>query len=1421
MAENNTSEKYLLVPMNIEALVVGKETDGWADLCPDFSKIKSRNILGSQLTPVLFETKKNLNKAGVHLHWALPDAMTHGTQGARAKAVVEDGKVIAVQVTHGGKGYATSPRVMFRKGSGATAAAEINEKGTITGIKITESGEGYTMPPTVAIEGGGGTGAEAVARIKNGAVCDVEITNDGKDYTAPPMVTFRVGGSGAEADAEIKDGAVSVIKVTQGGEGYTMPPIVDIEASNIIEFPLIPNRWMVQRICRKTNSEKFSIRTWIVESDHLYKTDKKTEEDAVTFPILEKIPLFDYVGKSFEYKDWKETHNAYRIELTALGYGDPAFAAYYPACRSMLGFHDPMSDIEDGDMLAYMVAGWYSDSEQDILRHFSMEELKWTCDPGAEAFPSGTLCHGTIYGIRWQGKESKYSSQISYVDDKNCNIAVGNTSSEAMAALLADKLADPKMESLLAAFMEDLLADNSDPQEFDSQLHQRRFGSLEGGRLYSIQKKEADGNGTITATNVTLPEELESLLGDLNEKELTCTRSKRELDSQRWELYATWYKWAKKYLEAQKKPKDKTQIIEAQKITQIIEAQEKNVTNKEEELKSTDENRDRTKEEIEGKIEKQFPDLELTLLSAPSFYRPKDPVLLISGPGITPSSRHGQDGRHSEDGFLHCRLTGQEISALIVDIPNGETGIQVDMSEFLKGTFEQEDKVLKGIKDALLMESLLLDPGNVDLIAKQTYINAKLPSHPGEKELIKQIKLLQRPEKSDRDKASAASSPRCEGMHPSPVALSEWNGNPWLPLFLEWQISWHSSYSNPKDALQDWDLGDIDFTYKGAPANSSGSATYEGCTILTPHASLRFKESLEKYKREKMDQNLDKVITMLDNMNILSQTLGGINDALIMRDQGLQMPPINPKIFFDPENESPEDKITDFIKDMYHLSPDSSKPFYPIRAGHMEVKELHIVDAFGQTLDVPVDHPIRAASLLTEDNDKFIQFAPRFAQPLRLNFDWVPTESPAGTYPVNSPVCGWVIPNHLDKNLLFYDGSGTPLGALQKILRLRASGGTGRKQENEEKAYFWVPMPGTDHDPEKIGDDHLKKFVLLLKGMSADTGNAFWNMMDNALNRTDPGEPEDDPVFSILLGRPLALVRASLKLELEGLPAYNQALDKIGTFATEGFYTVKFPLLLGEAKKDNDGLVGFFTGDNSPFYVAADSQDSEYEGLIEYGHSLEIDCETFLELTLLMDPRAKVHARIGILPKRTVTLPNSIRSAAKAASEAFFQVAPLVSPGAAVQMPKPSDYFGKWSWAWHPKVTKWEKEDEIAPAVERGGFSIKPQELSEGWLNLKINPVAILNFWVKEGLSVPKDSEITLAWSLKGGDSLCLFESKNGEEKLTELKCWKDSHSFENECKIRIDSETTYTLVLADKDGYRSEKKLMVTLNPRFSGERK
>lgn len=525
-------------------------------------------------------------------------------------------------------------------------------------------------------------------------------------------------------------------------------------------------------------------------------------------------------------------------------------------------------------------------------------------------------------------------------------------------------------------------------------------------------------------------------------------------------------------------------------------------------------------------------------------------------------------------------------------------------------------------------------------------------------------------------------------------------------------------------------------------------------------------------------------------------------------------------------------RLSSFVEGVNTISPEPGAKFLPIRAGHMRVLRLSIVDAFGQTLviDTEDDSPVRAARLRTEGNntEKLLQLTPRFAQPLRLRFDWTPTKNPDKTHPVTNPVCGWVIPNHLDQNLTIYNGSGAPLGAVQTILRLSAAGGTGGKS-SDAKAFFWVPAPGTSHEPEHILNPHLRHFVLFLLELNADTGAAFWNLVDEALARTDPGEPEDDPALSLLMGQPLALARGELSLELAGLPATDQAKRATAKFDSHGFTKVKFPLHIGEGEKDTDGLIGYLMDglDDPPknsstvFYAAAGFRGTSIPGAIEYGHSLAIDCETPLNLTVLMDPRAKVRAITGILPKKAESLPLRVSSAAKSTKEAFFQVAPLLGPKISefdpqgnkiepsVSMPKPSDDYGKWSWAYRPQVTMWKEVEQLQTTADQAGFATKPPEISEGWLKLRMNSLAILNFWVKEGtLSVQPNTNITLGWTLVGGKRVILSAIAAGQEPSV-VESW-NALSLPEERRVSVQATTSFVLVLEDDDGNRSETRLTV-----------
>jgi hypothetical protein len=52
--------------------------------------------------------------------------------------------------------------------------------------------------------------------------------------------------------------------------------------------------------------------------------------------------------------------------LTAIGEGDPAYAAYYDNVSNQLGFFDSLDDVSQGP-LTYLVMGWYSEKEDDPL----------------------------------------------------------------------------------------------------------------------------------------------------------------------------------------------------------------------------------------------------------------------------------------------------------------------------------------------------------------------------------------------------------------------------------------------------------------------------------------------------------------------------------------------------------------------------------------------------------------------------------------------------------------------------------------------------------------------------------------------------------------------------------------------------------------------------------------------------------------------------------------------------------------------------------------------------------------------------------------------------------------------------------------------------------------------------------------------
>ncbi len=456
---------------------------------------------------------------------------------------------------------------------------------------------------------------------------------------------------------------------------------------------------------------------------------------------------------------------------------------------------------------------------------------------------------------------------------------------------------------------------------------------------------------------------------------------------------------------------------------------------------------------------------------------------------------------------------------------------------------------------------------------------------------------------------------------------------------------------------------------------------------------------------------------------------------------------------------------------------------------------------------------------------------------MRLRFQW--EQASDGPDKNRGPVCGWILPNHLEKSLMVYSADGRPLGALQKKLGLEPG--------SKAKAFYWSDLPresGNKNDAvvqdiEKhlsgiIDDAHLRYFCEWVLNLIPDDGATFSAVIDQAMASSDQRVPEEDRSVSVLVGRPLALVRASLQLEYAGLPAHRPELrpgsvETAGVdnlLDTGGFQQVKWPLRLGDLHARNDGLIGVFkcslaepggavmTG--GPFYpVWGQDQKRERENIAIFNaQDFEINAVRPLQVTMLMDPQARVHATTGVLPRTFLELPHENVTGARRAREVFFQTAPVLGISATPQMPKPSDDYGEWSWAYRPDVTGWKLDPTIVEATDRAAFSDTWPAIAEGWLKLVIAPVKVLSFWVRgpvEGAeTVARGTRIYLAWSLQGAEALLLEQiQKDGTSIM--LGKW-DAPPFPREYAVTIETETLFRISAFAEDAQPSSKQLTVKI---------
>lgn len=596
--------------------------------------------------------------------------------------------------------------------------------------------------------------------------------------------------------------------------------------------------------------------------------------------------------------------------------------------------------------------------------------------------------------------------------------------------------------------------------------------------------------------------------------------------------------------------------------------------------------------------------------------------------------------------------------------------------------------------------------------------------------------------------------------------------NPWNPIMLEWQVQNNSishliNTENYKQSSitnhYQLDNQGPDFSLENGASklNTIHSNIISGSTILSPHAKKKF-----QYEKENINTRLSEISTTISDLNkikkagagnshldeilldsaqvkndltaianifpsfdskhFLSQALDGYNNALLMRNHSPQLKVMDPlsdgsrKAFIEKLNYYLNEANT-LIGESGHWSPLPETAFIPITTGTVGIDTLRMIDAFGRFTDINGDDVPTAYSrtFRSVGNDRLIPA--RISQPSRLQFRWMSAnynEVQMNDHPAFSPICGWLLPNNFSQNIDVYDSYGSILGILNYA---------GGKP-------VWEAAPGNNNVValHQISNKHLQQTVktLLLSDAS------FIELLDITLEKIDPESFAQHLDLAILVGRPIAIVRASVKYELRGLPAivqdWQSFIDDVHEYkprSTRAFEEVKIPVRIGEPGRLNDGVLGYWKdseGSNT-FFSVMDSGakvpnvefHSKLKPNLEVSHS-----DPREDLTLLFDPRGIAHAACGVVPVKAIRIPDHMfKPALKNLNIPFF-IRPWLNASDTVALPLPVEDGYNWSWLVKEK-NKW-KEISTIGTIHKEEFTRQFQNGEDIWSELlKLN-------WLKE-----------------------------------------------------------------------------------------
>ncbi|MEV4442349.1 hypothetical protein AB0K09_25735 [Streptomyces sp. NPDC049577] len=1154
-------------------------------------------------------------------------------------------------------------------------------------------------------------------------------------------------------------------------------------------FPLVPNRWLVVRHhtvpSGRPGAGTVRAAAWLVHSDYLEIAHYNGAHGKGHAPFLSADPETgkaqrDWLGRAVDLRqqEWEEPEPV-ELFLTAAGPGLAAFAGFQPYHPNVFSFHDTLQDLAGSGhnkpadtTLGYCVIGWYSDDDADILRRAAdipgllppdadgvadvLRALGWSLpdltdaedgqetDPAAgDTGPVRTVYSGTALGVTWEyyGNEPKPDARPDHYVPK---VAVGHSTADALAALTVQQTRSARTAGLVEALYHGTI-DSYDLADGEAELertaHTASFGASAGGTTWIIVPRPGvdgadEGRGGPVPTRIrNLPAWLDRLNADQREFDATTIR----LAGLRERLRTLW--WLRQLpgthpdgfddrADTELDPQAAGSLAHqaagaAARIAELAEGIPQGTTSEE------------VQAAIDAYAERHRlpPELELRRTFEEPYHRTSDPVVLVEGAGVTaPLTRAPEDPLpcRTVDGMLHRVLVDGEWWTPPTELP------PLDLPDPAPLALP----VLPAPGQALLAEFALLDRA----------ARTPDPDEPND------------PERSALRTALAAPQRYLRGIPAEHTAV--WQ-QPWLPMYLQWDLRYCPAPYQTEEGRH-WSFENGSYTWLGTGTDPGNGQTgpewisFAARAFLTPsvpHVLAAQTKRLTGTYAPADAKALTGLSSTLGELDMLCQTLDGFNDHLLMRDTGAR-------------EVTPAD-IAPLIGEAGHvtapggLDDDVDFRFQPVRAGQFYFRDLRIIDRFGRCavltavdgdqhlkLRVAVRGEARPSRPLKPDIDspgRFVQLPPRLLQEARTLLRTEPgsvsaTEPGTKSGTAVSPLSGWLLVNRLDDTVLVYGPGGDALGELRVIL-------TPQQGERTE----WTPLPGSPYAvAEDLAGDH-PHLAGMVTGLLGPTGpfTALMATLDARLSDTTDSTEGDLAAPALLVGRPVAVYRARLDLELKGDPLTNPGWRRALDPTPEEYPDHTWQVRLGHPTLLTDGLIGYYASSTGPggatdyttLYVNTPETDDPYLADIGDGESLTLPVrppgeEVTHRLTVLADPYNPVRATTGILPVTELKLPSDEVEAALRRIRAAFRLGPLLAPTRALTaseedgrsgdeeglvMIRPAAWHGEWSWA-EPRAedgtTRWTERpllaadsaphpDDALPHARAGYLMLRPAALEE------------------------------------------------------------------------------------------------------------